>query len=236
MVDTNIHSMTTRSKNKLLDKPNKPKKKGNYGGKGNDDIDENGNISNLIDYECNEPLDTNALNSEINRVKPIEVTSEFEYNIVSFDLNKALKVNSTHNILLLESDSLVIPKTLDVVFVTGSLYNFDDANGISVPFLATKRANYYVNNFAGGYSKSNDKNRTVVVYPNGSVKKSVNYGLFTFSPKVTKGSTIKLMSKEEVKKIESLPLDWNQVIEGTMVKITGVMSLYLLINRIQGSF
>ena len=122
------------------------------------------------------------------------------------------------------------------MFVTGSLYNFDDANGISVPFLGTKRANYYVNNFAGGYSKSNDKNRTVVVYPNGSVKKSVNYGLFTLSPKVTKGSTIKLMSKEEVKKIESLPVDWNQVIEGTMVKITGVMSLYLLINRIQGSF
>lgn len=176
------------------------------------------------------------LNSEINRIKPIEVTPEFEYNIVSFDLNKALKVNSTHNILLLESDSLVIPKTTDIVFVTGSLYNFDDANGISVPFLGTKRANYYVNNFAGGYSKSNDKNRTVVVYPNGSVKKSVNYGLFTFSPKVTKGSTIKLVSKEEVKKIESLPLDWNQVIEGTMVKITGVMSLYLLINRIQGSF
>ncbi|MBT6807860.1 MAG: hypothetical protein HOA52_00040 [Flavobacteriales bacterium] len=176
------------------------------------------------------------LNSEINRIKPIEVTGEFEYNIVSFDLNKALKVNSTHNIVLLESDSLVIPKTTDVVFVTGSLYNFDDANGISVPFLGTKRANYYVNNFAGGYSKSNDKNRTVVVYPNGSVKKSVNYGLFTLSPKVTKGSTIKLMSKEEVKKIESLPVDWNQVIEGTMVKITGVMSLYLLINRIQGSF
>ena len=89
----------------------------------------------------------------------------------------------------------------------------------------------------GGYSKSNDRSRTVVIYPNGSVKKSIDFGLFTISPKVTKGSTIRLRSQEEdVIKSKVIPIDWNQPIENTLVKVTGVMSLYLLINRIQGSF
>ena len=121
------------------------------------------------------------------------------------------------------------------MYVTGDLLNYE-GSGISVPYFEMKRANYYVNNFAGGYSKENDKSRTVVVDPNGSVKRSINYGLFTLSPKVKKGSTIKLMSKEEVRNMSSNPIDWNVAIEKTLVKVTGIMSLYLLINRIQGSF
>ena len=175
------------------------------------------------------------LKSELNELSTPVETGEFEYTVVSFNLDNALNVSSKHNIILLEGDSLVIPKSVDVVYVTGDLLNYE-GSGISVPYFEMKRANYYVNNFAGGYSKENNKNRTLVVYPNGSVKRSVNYGLFTLSPKVKRGSIIKLMSKEEIQNISSVPLDWNVVIEKTLVKITGVMSLYLLINRIQGSF
>ena len=175
------------------------------------------------------------LKSELNKKLNTQQTGEFEYNIVSFNLEKALNVNSKHNIVLLEGDRLIIPKSVDVVHVTGDLFNFE-GSGINVPYLDMKRANYYVNNFAGGYTKENNKNRTVVVYPNGSVKRSVNYGLFTLSPKVKRGSIIKLMSKEEVQNLSSVPLDWNVTIEKTLIKLTGVMSLYLLINRIQGSY
>ena len=191
----------------------------------------------LLDTALYNLYSEELLNSELSKISSDKIeTGEFEYNIVAFDLGKALSVNSKHNVIMQESDSLVIPKSSDVVYVTGALFNFEDGGGISVPYSGIKRANFYVNNFAGGYSKSNDKTRTVVVYPNGSVKKSVNYGLFTISPKVTKGSTIKLMTKEELKKAQAVPLDWNEAIEKTLVKVTGVMSLYLLINRIQGSF
>ncbi|MAO71637.1 MAG: hypothetical protein CMD02_03900 [Flavobacteriales bacterium] len=176
------------------------------------------------------------LESEISKSSSLIETDKFEYTIVSFDLNKALKVDSKHNIVLSESDSLVIPKSIDIVYVTGSLYNYEEGGGISVPYSGAKRADYYINNFAGGYSKSNDRSRTVVVYPNGSVKKSIDLGLFSISPKVTKGSTIRVATKEEVLKSKVIPVDWNQAIENTLVKVTGVMSLYLLINRIQGSF
>ena len=166
--------------------------------------------------------------------KEIE-TEDIAYNVVSFEMNKALKINSKHNIILFEGDSLVIPKSNSIVYITGNLYNYE-GTGISVPYFERKRANYYINNFAGGYAKENNKNRTVVVYPNGSVKRSINYGLFSLSPRVTKGSTIKLMSDRQVEEIKTIPLDWNEAIENTLIKVTGVMSLYLLINRISGSF
>ena len=175
-------------------------------------------------------------NSELEEVWSKEIeTEDITFNVVSFDMNKALKINSKHNIILFEGDSLVIPKSNSIVYITGDLYNYE-GTGISVPYFERKRANYYINNFAGGYAKENNKNRTVVVYPNGSVKRSVNYGLFSLSPKVTKGSTIKLMSEEQVEEIKATPLDWNVAIEKTLIKVTGVMSLYLLINRITGSF
>ena len=189
----------------------------------------------LSDTSLYKKYSKDLLKSELNKNYVPQQTGEFEYNIVSFNLEKALNVNSKHNIVLLEGDSLIIPKSVDVVYVTGDLFNYE-GSGINVPYLDMKRANYYVNNFAGGYTKENNKNRTVVVYPNGSVKRSVNYGLFTLSPKVKRGSIIKLMSKEEVQNLSSVPLDWNVTIEKTLIKLTGVMSLYLLINRIQGSY
>ena len=175
------------------------------------------------------------LNSELSVLSQEIEYNDIAYNIVTFDMKKAMDVNSKHNIILLEGDSLVIPKSNNIVYITGDLYNYE-GNGISVPYFQRKRANYYINNFAGGYSKENNKNRTVVIYPNGSVKRSVNYGLFSLSPIVTKGSMIKLMSTEKLEKIERTPLDWNAAIENTLIKVTGVMSLYLLISRINGSF
>ena len=160
-----------------------------------------------------------------------------EYSLVSFDLNKALSnKGSKHNLVLHPGDSLVIPKLIDVVYLTGDLFNYE-ADGINVPYFPSKRADYYINNFAGGYSKQNDKTRTVVIYPNGSVKRSINMKLFRISPKVKRGSTIKIIAKEEYKTDTKIkPIDWNLAIEHTITKITAVMSLYLLIERIDGSF
>ena len=68
-------------------------------------------------------------------------------------------INSKHNISLLEGDSIIVPKKLDLVQITGDLNNID-GNSISVPFLGL-RAHYYVNNFAGGFTKHNVKENTL---------------------------------------------------------------------------
>jgi len=151
---------------------------------------------------------------------------------VYLDLEKALQsISSRHNLVMIEGDSVIVPKTMDLVHIKGDLINLD-GGAISAPFFGRRRANYYVNNFAGGFTKFNKKANTVVVYPNGIAKKSMNFGLFVISPVVKKGSTIKVVNKIDKIKYEKVPIDWNQAIEKTMLKVTAVLSLWLLVDRV----
>jgi protein involved in polysaccharide export with SLBB domain len=154
-------------------------------------------------------------------------------DIVYLNLDKALKNNeSKFNLVLNKGDSIVIPQILDVVHISGELMNLE-GNSISAPFFTRKRANYYVKNFAGGFSKENDRSNTIVVYPNGIAKKSRNYILFKISPKVTKGSTIRVASKNiKQKKQKESKVDWNKQIENAMLKISAVLTLWVLVDRV----
>ena len=157
----------------------------------------------------------------------------YAYDGVYLNLEKALDSKiSKHNIVLVEGDSIIVPKTMDVVHITGELMNLE-GNSISSPHFKRKRANYYVNNFAGGFTKENRKSNTVVVYPNGIAKKAVNFGLFTISPRVKKGSTIIISNKvAKKKKLNDNPVDWNKQIENAMLKVTAVLTLWLLVDRV----
>ncbi len=61
-------------------------------------------------------------------------------------------------------------------------------------------------------------------------------GLFTISPKVKPGSTIKVISEYKLKRNKKEDIDYNKHIESVIIKITGIMSLYLLIDRVNGGF
>jgi hypothetical protein len=160
-------------------------------------------------------------------------SSILEYNLVYLNMYKALNANSSkHNLVLLVNDSIIIPRTMDVVHISGKLKNLK-GNSISAPYFNRKRANYYVNNFAGGFTNENKKSNTVVVYPNGITKKSINFGLFTISPRIKKGSTILVAEKtEKVKNKNKKPIDWNEAIENTMLKVSAILTLWLLIERV----
>ena len=71
---------------------------------------------------------------------------EYVYDMVYLDLRKALSSNgSKHNLVLLENDSIIVPKIMDVVHITGELMNLDGTS-ISAPYFGARRANYYINN------------------------------------------------------------------------------------------
>ena len=183
-------------------------------------------LSNIYNVEL--------LNRERLKTKGL-ISDSLIYDVVYFDMKKAIsKSDSKHNLVLLEGDSVVIPKRLDVVHVKGDLHNIDGTS-ISAPFFG-KRAHYYVRNFAGGYSKDNKKGRTIVVHPNGVTKKSLDLGLFTISPKVKPGSTIKVVSEHKIKRKKKEDIDYNKHIESVVTKVTALMSLWLLIDRVNGSF
>ena len=174
-----------------------------------------------------------SYNNEIFNSEP-KSSKQINLDMVYLDLEKALKSNqSKHNLVLNEGDSIIIPKTMDVVHITGELMNLQ-GNSISAPYFSSKRANYYVKNFAGGFSKLNDRSNTVVVYPNGIAKKSKNFLFFKLSPKVSKGSTIRVSSKiKKGKRKNKGKIDWNQQIENAMLKLSAVLTLWVLVDRVQ---
>lgn len=168
-----------------------------------------------------------------NTDKLFNSNTEYIYDVVYLDLEKALNsMSSKHNLVLHEGDSIIIPKTMDIVHITGDLNNLE-GNSISAPYFKRKRANYYVNNFAGGFSQNTNKAATVVVYPNGVAKKTRNFGLFVMSPRIKKGSTIKVFPKEREIQEEKKKTDWNAAIESAMIKATAILTLWLLIDKTQ---
>ena len=149
------------------------------------------------------------------------------YVPISINLKKALKNrNSKHNIFLQDGDKIVIPALENIVTITGATKNLKNST-INTPFFK-RRANYYVNNFAGGFSKHNIKEETYVLYPSGSIKKARDFGLFILYPKLENGATIKVTEDVKIKRKKSEPVDWTKVIESTVTKITGLASLYIL--------
>ena len=192
----------------------------------------------LLDSILTDSELSNIYNKELlfrERLKSKDISDSLMYNIVYFNMQKAIdKYSSKHNLVLSQGDSLIIPKMLDVVQVTGDLHNINGGS-ISAPFFG-KRASYYIRNFAGGYSKDNKKSSTLVMHANGVTRKSINLGLFTISPKVKPGSTIKVVSEHKVKRKKKEDVDYNKHIESVITKITAVISLWLLIDRINNSF
>ena len=91
---------------------------------------------------------------------------------------------------------------------------------------------YYIKEYAGGFTKNAARSRVYVISSSGSVKKSRNYGLFKVYPKVKRGDRISVDAKKEKKELDTVPIDWNKTIESLTVKVTGVMTLYLLFKNV----
>jgi protein involved in polysaccharide export with SLBB domain len=167
------------------------------------------------------------LNEEKDKMNKIEKTYIEKYIPIHIELKKAMKYkNSKYNIVLNDNDSIVIPTTQDLITITGALSNFDETS-ISVPHLE-RRANYYINNYAGGFTKYNVKENTIVISPSGKVSKAKDFGLFVLYPRVEMGSTIKLTEDIKIKRQKPEPVDWTRVLESTVTKISALASLYIL--------
>jgi protein involved in polysaccharide export with SLBB domain len=168
-----------------------------------------------------------SLNQNVSAELDTSISMITAYIPISINLRKALKNRkSKHNIYLQDGDRIVIPSLENIVTITGAIKNLKNST-ISTPFFK-RRANYYVNNFAGGFSKHNVKDETYVLYPSGSIKKARNFGLFILYPKVKNGATIKVTEDVKIKRVKSEPVDWTKIIESTVTKITGIASLYIL--------
>ena len=154
-------------------------------------------------------------------------------NLIYLDLEKALRnPDSKFNLELEHQDYINIPRDNNLIRIIGELA-FYNQESISAPVLK-KRAHYYVKSFAGGYGINNDKSNTTVLYANGIVKKTIDFGLFTISPRLKSGATIIVSNKEHLKDSEEkIPFDVNKFLDRAMVKASALLTLVFLIQRFQ---
>jgi protein involved in polysaccharide export with SLBB domain len=132
-----------------------------------------------------------------------------EEGTVLIKLEEALlNPKSNSNIVLKEGDEIFIPKTKDLVsiYTVGTRsreFNVQKDDVINVPYFVGKSAKYYIEEYTGGlYADKEVKWKDVYVeYPNGKLKKSMNFLFFKTYPKVDIGSKIKVTLKE-VKRVE----------------------------------
>lgn len=156
------------------------------------------------------------------------------------DLDKLYKKNHVDfNYVLRPGDSLTIPKISRLISVEGEI-EYQTALGggkLNVPFSKGKRASYYINKYGGGFTNEANQKKVLVKSPSGFTHKTKNFLFFKVYPKVNEEDIITIYAKKVKAKKESNQneIDWNRVIENTTIKITGVLTLWLLVNNTFGN-
>jgi len=170
--------------------------------------------------------------------------------------------SSLYNYTLKEGDVITIPSVQELIKLQGaigvndqkiqtslapsyltasdSVINEMEANlmkelqgdKINVPFVANKRADYYINEFGLGFAQKADKKRTYVIKANGQYLKTRRMFFKTTYPIVDKGSTVVAVYRKQKdrkdKKDKSNRAD--EFWEKTVTRVTAALTLILLIR------
>jgi len=223
----------------------------------NFELQQNITISGEINYPGTYSLvgETESIYNLINRAGgmtdeafPLGATlvrAEDGAGAILLDLEDVIKKKekSVFNYILKAGDRIVIPNITDFVILLGAVDNPKVASvgKLNIPYHKGRRAGFYVSRYGQGVDREkNGRRRYIKVeYPNGDVKKTRNYGLFTITPKVTKGSRITVGVKppktpkvEGDNKTEKEPVDWGEIVQSSVTQITAVLTLYVLLQRI----
>lgn len=161
------------------------------------------------------------------------------YRRLVLELEEAMDdPGSPFNHILLEGDSIYIPKMMDFVGLVGHMYNpeVDTNSMVSVPFEKGKRAGYYVKQYGGGFSDRAKKNRTLVIEPNGKVRRTKEVLWINLYPKVkTEGAQVYAVEKARPEKNysdnEINPFDWNLFVSTMSASILSFATIYALVSR-----
>jgi protein involved in polysaccharide export with SLBB domain len=155
---------------------------------------------------------------------------------VVLKLEDALKNGkSEFNIILKQGDIINIPKSKDLVSISGAVRYAEyfpermaETGKISAAYQEGKNAQYYIKEYAGGLSENGIRSYTIE-YPNGKVKKTRNYGLFKIHPKIEKGASIfvaaKIVKPEKEKIKEEGEVNWDKLSSRLSFIITMLIAL-----------
>ena len=122
-------------------------------------------------------------------------------------------VLQNYDIVVMDGDSLHVPKHPGIVFVKGEVYN----PGL-IQFKKGKNLRHYIES-AGGYNIYADNSRVVVFYANGDVKIKKWYS----NPKVKEGATIIVYPR-----VIEEPVDWTEFAKNMSSIIASFATILIL--------
>lgn len=141
------------------------------------------------------------------------------------NLGEALRSRtSPHNHILKENDRIAVPKREDLVSIRTAYTNASEvlksglltSGLINVAHHSGKRAGWYVREYAAGFDKKAKRSRVTVEQPSGKISRTLNWGLFRWYPKVTKGSVVsvggKPVKEKKAKNGERKGVDWDKAL------------------------
>ena len=149
------------------------------------------------------------------------------------------KINE--NIVLRENDKIFIPRSQELVSISGAV-NMNDVmenkyisaeSTLNIAYVGRKSAKYYIDEYAGGLSDQADKDKIYVEQANGRKIKTKKILFFRSYPKVTKGSKVFAGVKEvKIKDDNKEKADWGKIVTDGVAQATAILTMILLINNI----
>lgn len=143
------------------------------------------------------------------------------------------KKNSPFNYIVKPNDTIVIPKLTNIVTIEGGFgyKKILEMDRVNSPFIKGKRAKYYIKEFGAGFDTKSKRFHVYTEGRNGLVRNSRFLGLI--SPKVINGDRIVILYRKSKFKDPNAPgVDWNFQIENITLKLTGIATLWALVNNL----
>ncbi len=207
-------------------------------------IDENEKVSSLIERAGGLTEEAFPAGATLFRYKD-------NTGFIVFDLEDGLRdQSSVNNIILSRSDAISIPKQKILVSLEGELkfhelYNNDASrytsrdtlyqNKITAPYEPGKNAKYYIEKYGGGIGKNGKKSMVSVKYANGRIERAKRFLFWHRYPEVKPGSLVRVGSEKEIEQAgieDGEGTDWGQVFSDSIAQVTAILSLLLLVQRI----
>lgn len=164
---------------------------------------------------------------------------------IGLDLRKVKRYKGSlkHDPILVEGDVINIVRQENTVVIreTGTRM----AQYVPADFSATQKtivyqgphtAAWYVKHFAGGFAKYADRNSVTVTMPNGQSEGTKWFLCFRHTPTVEPGGVITMRMNQEKREKAEKPkekIDWGAELRSTLAALTSVVSIILLVDRLQ---
>ena len=150
--------------------------------------------------------------------------------------------NTQYDPILMEGDVINVVRRENTVFIreTGTLMSQYvpeefSATEKAVIYQGRHNAKWYIRKNAGGFTKDADKNSVTVTKPNGQSEGTRHFLWWRIYPKVEPGSVISLRIDEKKREELEKPkekVDWSQVAASSLSTLTSIVSMILLIERL----